>query len=276
MADDWIKVRENLHEQPEILAIASELDARPEHIVGYCIRFWGWVSRNVSPNDRDKCPGGCVTNVPLVSVEAVLNLPGFLGLLCKVGWLKYEIVDGKHVITVPKMDKHLSETAKKRAEEAEKKRKQRSKQRPENVPGKSGHCPEKTGTREEKRREEKSNKDIDIPPTNSLKIIQAREHVQRLFLPAAIRESPEAMTALAEWQASRRATQGSFTDEVAWSQIAAAFNYLDSDGWVAALNLSTRLGAKNLQVEDFAKRKGQQPKKDFDLPQFSEEDFQKT
>ncbi len=151
MADDWIKMRENLHEQPEVLQMASSLETRPEHIVGYCHRFWGWVSRNVSPQDRDNCPGGCVTGVPLVSVESVLNLPGFLEMMCEVGWLKYEPANGKHIITVPKMDNHLSETAKKRALDTQKKRKQREKP----VPPVSRKKRDKKGTREEKNREEK-------------------------------------------------------------------------------------------------------------------------
>lgn len=149
MADDWIKMRENLHEQPEVLQMASELETRPEHVVGYCHRFWGWVSRNVSPEDRDTCPGGCVTGVPLVSVESVLNLPGFLEMMCKVGWLEYKKDGRDHTITVPKMDNHLSETAKKRALDTQKKRKQRE---GKSVPLVSRKNKDKQGTREEKRR----------------------------------------------------------------------------------------------------------------------------
>lgn len=155
MADDWLKIRENLHEEPEVLRMAAELDTRPEHVVGYCCRFWGWVSRNVSVESRDKCPAECVTGVRLLSVESVLNLPGFLGLMCEVGWLEYRESDpewgGVPVLKVPAMDKHLSETAKKRAEDAHRKRAER-------VRKNSDKRPRKSVTREEKRREEVSKK----------------------------------------------------------------------------------------------------------------------
>lgn len=154
MANDWIKMREDLFEDPAVLKIAARLKTRPEHVVGYLHRFWGWVSRNVSQESRDKCPAASVTGVPILSLESVLNVPGFLEMLRDVGWLEYTESSPEHggepVITIPKFDRHLSQTAKTRAFEAERKRKQRS----ENVPKMSQKCPAKTGTREEKRRED--------------------------------------------------------------------------------------------------------------------------
>ncbi len=82
MAGDWIPIREDIHEDPAILRIADKLGVRSEAVVGYCIRFWAWVSRN--------CHDGRVTGVTLTSLERVTNMPDFLHFLCEVGWLEYD------------------------------------------------------------------------------------------------------------------------------------------------------------------------------------------
>lgn len=165
MSSNWLKIRENIHEDPAILRMAHKLNTRPEHVVGYCVKFWGWVSRNVVPNvsleDGDTCPdlvpdvsSGIVPDVPIESLEAVLNVPGFLALLQEVGWLKCHEVDGKSLIVIPKMDRHLSESAKKRALDAEKKRKLRAlkKTSPSASPARPKSVPQKRGP--DKRRED--------------------------------------------------------------------------------------------------------------------------
>ena len=139
MAGDWIKMRESLHEDPAILAMADELETRPEHVVGYCHRFWSWVSRN--------CPDGTVHGVTVASVEAVLNMPGFLSMMQNVGWLDVVENDGKPCLVIPKFDRHLSQGAKSRGLAAERKRHGR-------VPKVSRSQRDKSVTREEKRREE--------------------------------------------------------------------------------------------------------------------------
>jgi hypothetical protein len=154
MAGDWLKIREDLHEDPAVLRMAAALETRPEHVVGYCLRFWGWVSRNVSLENRDACPSASVVGVPILSIESVLHLPGFLPLLREVGWLEYDETAKPIVVTIPKFERHLSETAKQRALAAEKKRRQRAEKDGKFVPKNQDKCPPKTGTREEKRRED--------------------------------------------------------------------------------------------------------------------------
>jgi hypothetical protein len=173
-------MREDLHEDPAVLEIAHKLGTRPEHVVGYCHRFWSWASRNLvlnlSPEIGDRCPdsvpnyqgqmsGFCpdsvLRGVPIESIEAVLNLPGFLRYLCEVGWLRYANDEASGpVLTVPNFDRWLSQGAKSRVVASQKKRQQRSEK---HVPILSRKCPSKTGTREEKRREHK-NKPPFIPP----------------------------------------------------------------------------------------------------------------
>lgn len=149
MGLSWLKVREDLHEDPAVLRMASQLKTRPEHVVGYCIRFWAWVSRN--------CHGGSVTGVTLLSVETVLNLPGFCDMLVTCGWLEYSEASGEPVITIPKYDRHLSEGAKERALAAERKANER-KRKGENVTEMSRSKRDNSVTREEKRRVKKERK----------------------------------------------------------------------------------------------------------------------
>ena len=139
MAGDWIKMRESLHEDPAVLSMANALETRPEHVVGYCHRFWSWVSRN--------CHDGRVTGVRIVALESVLNLPGFVQMMRNVGWLEYDESDGIPVITIPKFDRHLSQGAKARGLNTERKRHAR-------VPDLSLSKRDKSKTREEKRRED--------------------------------------------------------------------------------------------------------------------------
>ena len=146
MAEDWIRVREDLHEQPEVLTIAREIKERPEVVTGYCLRFWSWASRM----SRD----GVIANVTLDDVESVLNMPLFLHMLCKVGWLEFiESTDGCQ-IKIPNWDRWLSDSSKKRAQAARRQQKKRH----ADVTQTSRSERDKSVTREEKRREEKNNK----------------------------------------------------------------------------------------------------------------------
>jgi hypothetical protein len=243
MAGDWLKMREDLYEDPAVLQIAAKLGTRPEHVVGYCHRFWSWVSRNVSPDERDKCPAGCVTGVPIVSVENVLNLPGFLGHLVDVGWLEYETDGETHLIRVPKFDRHLSKSAKKRAIDAEKKRNQRS-SRPDhngtNVPLATGQ--KRDQRREEKRREENNTY---IPSTKP-------ETFQFTFEP-----SDELKAALAAWLKLRSgAPHFAAMDSIQWEAIVMQRGQWSPDRWLRAFRKSTEMNSKGLIDPDEPRTNG--------------------
>ncbi|MGI9507635.1 MAG: hypothetical protein ACR2RE_31735 [Geminicoccaceae bacterium] len=153
MAADWIKMREDLFEDPAVLWMAQRLGVRPETVVGYCHRFWGLVSRQTLD--------GCLPGVSLLSLGNVIALPGFPELLVEAGWLEYDDSDpDRPVVTIPKFERHLSESAKKRALTAEKKRLQRA-ERQDLSPLGEDKCPKNAGQKRgpEKRREEKSNKE---------------------------------------------------------------------------------------------------------------------
>ena len=154
MAGDWIKMREDLHEDPAVLWMAQQLGVRPETIVGFCHRFWGLVSRQTCD--------GCLRGPTLASLGSVLGLSGFPELLVQVGWLDYDTSNPEWpVVNIPKYERHLSEGAKARLLAAERQRLSRVKspqKYPENVTPGALHPSrierDKSVTREEKRREE--------------------------------------------------------------------------------------------------------------------------
>lgn len=162
MPGDWIKMREDLHEDPAVLQIAQELEVRPETVVGMCHRFWGWVSR--------QCHDGSVTGVTLVSLGSVIGLSGFPELLVRVGWLEYDDSDPQSpVIHIPKFERHLSEGAKARALASERQRNARRhakneqtsrSERDEIVTPLSLNIPSSSGAARRRKAAEK----IEIPP----------------------------------------------------------------------------------------------------------------
>lgn len=148
MAGDWLKIREDLHEDPAVVRIATWMKVRPEVVVGYLVRFWGWVSRNSTD--------GVVANLSLDEIEGVLNLPHFLGFLCRVGWL--EVIEGETEtqVIVPKFDRHLSNPSKARALKTRQKQLQRHKNDTANDVAKmSPSCRQNVSETGDQRREEK-------------------------------------------------------------------------------------------------------------------------
>ncbi len=52
MAGDWIKFEHATPRKPEVFQIAADLGIDTDTTVGLLIRFWVWVSENLS----EKCP----------------------------------------------------------------------------------------------------------------------------------------------------------------------------------------------------------------------------
>lgn len=143
MAGDWIKMRIDLMEDPAVMQMADELGIREEAVVGYCHALWSWVSR--------QCHADTVTGVTLASLGRRINLPGFPELMCDVGWLEYDESGDRPAIRIPNWDRHLSQSAKKRANDANRQSKRR---KSVTLASRSG-C-DNSVTKEEKRREEKN------------------------------------------------------------------------------------------------------------------------
>lgn len=110
---NWIKVEKTTAHKPEVLGLAEILNIDPTHAFGLCVRFWFWCDDQMKSESQK-----FVTNVTL---DCVIGHKGFADALVKVGWLR--VRNGS--LEVPNFDRHLSESAKKRADSVRRKQKQR-------------------------------------------------------------------------------------------------------------------------------------------------------
>lgn len=140
MADFWIKIEKSTPDKPEIFEMAEILSIDPDAVMGKLIRVWGWMDSN-SDN-------GHIKSVTNVLIDRVTMSQGFADAMKTVGWLE----DNK----IPNFDRHLGESAKKRAKDAERKRKSRTS---------SDECPQKGVTESglDKSRVEESIKTLTSP-----------------------------------------------------------------------------------------------------------------
>ncbi len=169
MADDWIKVRTDLPDDPNVFIIAEALSLECPPVVGLLVTFWGWMDRHTAD--------GFLRNLSEHVIDKKLSTPGFSAALRKVGWLEGE----NGALCLPKFERHNGASAKARALESEAKRIRRAAEKESNqafadaaaaqgllpataIPGRRagaenvGHKSDNTAnlcrTREEKSREE--------------------------------------------------------------------------------------------------------------------------
>lgn len=154
MANDWIKMRMNLPDDPAVIGIASRTKLSPLDVVARLYVLWCWAD--------EQADDGFLPNVTPAFLDAKVKRAGFAEAMAAKGveWLIIE-PDG---IRFPNFDRHNGASAKKRALETEKKRRQReeaSRRSRDIVPETSGHSGDNCGTREEERerREEKNRED---------------------------------------------------------------------------------------------------------------------
>ncbi|HEY0963470.1 MAG TPA: DnaT-like ssDNA-binding domain-containing protein [Pseudomonadales bacterium] len=163
MADDWIKIRTDLSDDPNVLAMAEVLSMECPTVVGLLVTFWGWMDKHTSD--------GALRNLSDALIDRKLSTPGFSDALRKVGWLE----GSKDDLRLPKFERHNGASAKARSLESEAKRLRRKAAaedllREQNLVGQTSDTrptkktrkvrPEKR--REEKRTEESSKSIIDI------------------------------------------------------------------------------------------------------------------
>lgn len=103
MAGDWIKVRDNLHEDPAVAQIATALGIDVYAAMGRLIRIWTWADQQVADGNA---------NVTLLYLDQLVSTPGIADAMVLAGWLE---VPENGRITFPKYDRHMSKAAKKRA-----------------------------------------------------------------------------------------------------------------------------------------------------------------
>ncbi len=103
MAGDWIKMRADLDEDPAVIGIAILLGMDEDHVVGKLWKLWRWA--NLQTID------GNAVGVTETWIDRYICVTGFASAMCKVGWLVIN-ADG---FSIPKFDRHNSESAKERA-----------------------------------------------------------------------------------------------------------------------------------------------------------------
>lgn len=113
MAGDWIKMRSNIKDDPDVVVMAGALSVDEFSIVGRLHATWAWLDQHSEDG----------TNVRITSayLDRLTACPGFADALRTVGWL-----DGRDgSLTFPNFDRHNGESAKRRAVETKRKQAQR-------------------------------------------------------------------------------------------------------------------------------------------------------
>lgn len=146
MAGDWIPMRCNLANEPEVIAVAAAIGVDEDAVVGKLHRLWSWANQHTTD--------GNARGVTYSWVDRYLNCEGFAAALESQGWLTR---DGG-AVHFPKFDRFNSQGAKSRALTAKRVAEHKSKSNAKaNGASVSGALP-----REEKRREEESSSPL--PP----------------------------------------------------------------------------------------------------------------
>lgn len=145
MAGDWIKMRNDLSEDPAVIEIAARLGVDEFAIVGRLQCLWAWADGQ----SRD----GHARGVTAAWIDRKVQRDGFAQTMCDVGWLTID----EEGVTFPNFERHNGETAKTRALGANRQKKKRAGNAVVTEPAEqtSRNERDKSVTREEKRREEK-------------------------------------------------------------------------------------------------------------------------
>lgn len=146
----WIKLREDLEDDPATVSIAKRCTVTAAHAVGKLARAWSWAGRL----SRD----GRVPFATPQMLDDVVRMPGLAEAMAAVGWLEI----GEAYLLFPNWDRHNSSSAKERALGAERIRKHRETgERDEPV------THDRYQRRGEEKREEKSQKKPEPAPGGS-------------------------------------------------------------------------------------------------------------
>jgi hypothetical protein len=148
MAGDWMKFEKATLEKPEVFQIAGILGIDPDAVIGKLLRVWNWFD--------DQSRDGHAHVTLMSRLDRDTGVTGFVTAMEKVGWM---VFDGE-TISLPNYCRHNGETAKVRS--LARTRKQNERIRHGDSVTNSGQNRDTTVTREENRREEKS----DTPPVS--------------------------------------------------------------------------------------------------------------
>ncbi len=107
MAGDWFKLEHATVDKPEIFQIAEALNIDPETVLTKIVRVWIWFDQH------------SIDGTAPVTLSALLNraagVTGFTKAMEDVGWLEKIKIKGKDCLFLPNFERHVGESAKKRA-----------------------------------------------------------------------------------------------------------------------------------------------------------------
>lgn len=98
-----MKIELELPDKPEVHAIAAATGIDPDAVVGKLIRVWQWFDKHTED--------GNAPSVTVALVDRITNTPKFGESMQLVSWLHAS----EGGISMPKFDRHTSESSKKRA-----------------------------------------------------------------------------------------------------------------------------------------------------------------
>ncbi len=180
----WIKLRDDVRDDPAVDLIASRCGVTALHAVGALACAWSWAGRL---SDDGKVPLG----TPAL-LDKITQTPGFARAMEEAGWL---VVESTYLL-FPKWDRHNEAGAKARALAAERQRRKRvTPDRDEPV------TPPRDQRRGEERREEEKREDQKKnPPTPRKKAAAkpANPGPESIPIPVAL-DTPEFRPLWAEW-----------------------------------------------------------------------------
>ena len=103
MAFDWIKMRSDLADDPDVIVISTDCDICQDTVVGKLHRLWSWADKHTTD--------GNALSVTDAFIDRYVGVTGFACAMVKVGWL--EVVEGG--VNIPNFERHNGKSAKKRA-----------------------------------------------------------------------------------------------------------------------------------------------------------------
>ena len=149
MAGDWIKMRTSLLTHPKVVRMSSAFGADRIKTVGGIYAVWCLFDMHSED--------GQLEGYTAEALDGLVGLTGISAAMASVGWL--EITE--RGIKTPEFDTHNGQSAKRRATDSERKRNDRKTSATDADKNRTDCGPEKR--REEKKREEIVNKEIQAP-----------------------------------------------------------------------------------------------------------------
>lgn len=106
---NWIKIGADIERKPEVIRLSRTMGIETPHAVGLLVRFWSWADEQTA--------SGRIDGLSTDDLDAALRSPGLGRALVDVGWL---FSDDEGLI-VPHFDRHMGQSAKRRAMDASRK-----------------------------------------------------------------------------------------------------------------------------------------------------------